>query len=179
MLATAFASFQYDAAQRLGWADEPSGPAEMAPPHGVELPELGSPVPVAAASSLAEVDPAKVRAALAKLLRDKDLGPHVLAAVGSVGGKLLFDSRAGAVTPASTMKLLTAVVALEALGPEHTFRTRVVSGARPRDLVLVGGGDPYLSAEPGKPGDYPRHADLRTLDRGDGHRTGVGGGAGR
>lgn len=163
MLATAFASFQYDAAQRLGWADEPSGPAEIEPPQGVELPELGSPAPVAAATSLAEVDPAKVRAALAKLLRDDDLGPHVLAAVGSVGGKVLFDSRAGAVTPASTMKLLTAVAALESLGPEHTFRTRVVSGARPRDLVLVGGGDPYLSAEPGKPGDDPRHADLRTL----------------
>jgi serine-type D-Ala-D-Ala carboxypeptidase/endopeptidase (penicillin-binding protein 4) len=163
LLAAAFASFQYDVARRAGWADEPSGPAAIAPPQGLDLGEPGSPLPVATTSPLAQVDPAKVRAALAKLLRDDDLGPHVLAAVGSLGGGVLFDTRVGAATPASTMKLLTAVAALESLGPEHTFRTRVVAGARPRDLVLVGGGDPYLSAEPGKPGDYPRHADLRTL----------------
>ena len=165
LLATAFASFQYDVAQRLGWADEPSGPAEISPPRGVELPVLGSPAPVAAALGQSSVDPAKVRAALARLLSDEDLGPHVMAAVSSPGTGVLFDTRAGAVIPASTMKLVTSVAALEALGPEHTFLTRVVTGERPRDLVLVGGGDPYLSAEPAKRSDYPRHADVRTLAR--------------
>ena len=165
LLATAFASFQYDVARRVGWVDEPTGPAQVAPPQGVQLPALTSPVPVAAVSPLAKVDPAKVRAALAKLLRDDDLGRHVLAAVGSLSGGTVFDTGVGAVTPASTMKLLTGLAALEALGPEHTFRTRVTSGARPRDLVLVGGGDPYLSLEPAEPGDYPPHADLRTLAR--------------
>lgn len=165
LLATAFASYQYDVARRLGWVDEPTGPSEISPPQGVQLPVLGSPAPVAAALSQSSVDPAKVRAALGRYLSDKDLGRHVLAAVGSPGAGTLFDTRVGAVTPASTLKLLTAVAALESLGPEHTFRTRVVTGDRPRDLVLVGGGDPYLSAEPAKRSDYPRHADVRTLAR--------------
>jgi D-alanyl-D-alanine carboxypeptidase/D-alanyl-D-alanine-endopeptidase (penicillin-binding protein 4) len=165
VLAAAFASFQYDAAHRLGWVDEPSGPAEISPPQGVDLPELSTPAPVALTLPQSDVDPAKVRAALAPYLSDDDLGRHVLAAVGSPGEGVLFDTRVGAVTPASTMKLLTAVAALESLGPDHTFRTRAVAGDRPRDLVLVGGGDPYLSAEPAKRSDYPPHADLRTLAR--------------
>ena len=165
VLAAAFASFQYDAARRLGWVDEPTGPAEITPPQGVDLPALVVPEPVAAAITQSDVDPAKVRAALAPYLSDKDLGRHFLAAVGSPGAGVLFDNRVGAVTPASTMKLLTAVAVLESLGPDHTFRTKVVSGPGPRDLVLVGGGDPYLTAEPAKHGDYPRHADVRTLAR--------------
>lgn len=164
LLATAFASFQYDVARRLGWADPP-GPAEISPPQGVQLPPLGNPAPVAADLAQSSVSPAKVRAALAKFLSDDDLGPHVLAAVGSPGAGVLFDTRVGAVIPASTMKLLTAAAALESLGPDHVFSTRVVAGPRPRNLVLVGGGDPYLAAEPAKPSDYPRHADVRTLAR--------------
>jgi D-alanyl-D-alanine carboxypeptidase/D-alanyl-D-alanine-endopeptidase (penicillin-binding protein 4) len=165
LLAAAFASFQYDVAQRLGWSDEPAGPAEIAPPQGVHLPELGSPSPVARSITRSDVAPGKVRSALAPYLSDKDLGRHVVAAVGSPGAGVVYDNGVAVATPASTMKLLTAVAALESLGPERTFRTTVVSGRRPRDLVLVGGGDPYLSVDPAKPGDYPAHADLRTLAR--------------
>ncbi|MBE7440599.1 MAG: D-alanyl-D-alanine carboxypeptidase [Spirochaetales bacterium] len=52
--------------------------------------------------------------------------------------------------PASTLKLLPAVLALERLGPEHTFRTdllldgRVNGQALEGDLFLRGGGDPAL-----------------------------------
>lgn len=47
--------------------------------------------------------------------------------------------------PASTVKLVTAVNALEAFGPAHRFATRVTSGSTARRVVLVGGGDPSLS----------------------------------
>jgi D-alanyl-D-alanine carboxypeptidase/D-alanyl-D-alanine-endopeptidase (penicillin-binding protein 4) len=48
-------------------------------------------------------------------------------------------------TPASNTKLLTALAALEQLGPDHSFRTRaVVDGAG--NLILIGGGDPVLSS---------------------------------
>lgn len=46
--------------------------------------------------------------------------------------------------PASNMKLFTAALALERLGPEYHLTTRLVH-ARSGDLVLVGGGDPSMS----------------------------------
>jgi D-alanyl-D-alanine carboxypeptidase/D-alanyl-D-alanine-endopeptidase (penicillin-binding protein 4) len=51
---------------------------------------------------------------------------------------------------------------LSALGPDHTFSTRVVAAGRGR-LVLVGGGDPLLAGRP-DPQD-PGGADLLTLAR--------------
>jgi D-alanyl-D-alanine carboxypeptidase/D-alanyl-D-alanine-endopeptidase (penicillin-binding protein 4) len=55
--------------------------------------------------------------------------------------------------PASTMKVLTTYAALEALGPAYTWRTRAYATGPVRDqvldgnLVLVGGGDPFMTAE--------------------------------
>jgi D-alanyl-D-alanine carboxypeptidase/D-alanyl-D-alanine-endopeptidase (penicillin-binding protein 4) len=55
--------------------------------------------------------------------------------------------------PASTMKVLTTWAALELLGPAHTWRTRAWSagplrnGVLEGDLVLEGGGDPFMTAD--------------------------------
>lgn len=55
--------------------------------------------------------------------------------------------------PASVMKLFTTYAALEALGPGHTWETRVHAGGPVRDgrlqgdLWFQGGGDPFLTAE--------------------------------
>jgi D-alanyl-D-alanine carboxypeptidase/D-alanyl-D-alanine-endopeptidase (penicillin-binding protein 4) len=55
-------------------------------------------------------------------------------------------------TPASTLKILTTAAALEVLGPEHTFTTKVVTpapglstSAPSTPITLVGGGDPTLT----------------------------------
>ena len=50
-----------------------------------------------------------------------------------------------ALTPASTLKIMTAIASLDALGAEHTFTTSVVSTAQDQ-IVLVGGGDPLLAS---------------------------------
>jgi len=50
--------------------------------------------------------------------------------------------------PASTAKLITAAAALLALNPTDRLITRVVTGPDPSTVVLVGGGDPTLTALP-------------------------------
>jgi serine-type D-Ala-D-Ala carboxypeptidase/endopeptidase (penicillin-binding protein 4) len=56
------------------------------------------------------------------------------------------------VLPASVQKIVVAAVALEVLGAEHRYTTRVVGpspvdGVVSGDLVLVGGGDPLLAGD--------------------------------
>lgn len=147
-------------------AAPPPGPAEVAPPAGLELP----PVPdvEAVAQPLPEpgaVSARKVEAAIAPFLADPNLGPRVLAAVDDLTtGRSLARVGSGTAIPASTTKLLTSLAALSALGPERTFQTRVVAGGS-GTIVLVGGGDPYLMAEPADqdPLRYPERADIATL----------------
>lgn len=68
-------------------------------------------------------------------------------------------------TPASTTKLATSVAALASVGPAHRITTRVVRGAG-GGIVLVGGGDPTLTALPPRPGaDHPPYASLLALAR--------------
>ena len=167
VVAAAFASFQYDLGERLGLASvAPADPAQVAPPPGLDLPALKSPRPVAAGlSESSAVDPVKVRRALAQYAAEKDLGRHRIIAVGSLDGSVWFDNAGGPFTPASTMKLLTSAAALESLGPERTFATTVVDGSKARDIVLVGGGDPFLARKRASASTYPRPADIRTLAR--------------
>ena len=69
-------------------------------------------------------------------------------------------------TPASTLKMLTTTAALEALGPDHRFTTRVVATPSSPRITLVGGGDPLLGRDASDPdGTYPARADLDTLAR--------------
>ena len=147
-------------------------PAAVAPPAGLELPAWPQPVSRSRrpAQSPALVRPAAVEAALAKGLRDKTLGKHVVAAVGDLGGDgAVWTHDDDQFLPASITKVLTSTAALAALGPDTTFTTRVVAGANPREVVLVGGGDPYLSSKPLTPEEqattYPERADVVTLAR--------------
>ncbi len=75
------------------------------------------------------------------------------AVVASVNGNRLF-------VPGSTTKLLTMGTALEVLGADHRFRTRVYrtgpirNGSVDGDLVLVASGDPNLSGRQRPDGRY-------------------------
>jgi D-alanyl-D-alanine carboxypeptidase/D-alanyl-D-alanine-endopeptidase (penicillin-binding protein 4) len=152
-------------AYRLDDGDHPDpsdDPAAVAPPAGLVLPALSAPAPVAEPAQGGLLDPAKVRRAVAPLLRDDDLGPDVLATISGLDGTLLYSSGMGTATPASTLKLLTATAALETLGPDHTFATTVVAD-RPGRIVLVGGGDPLLASKPGGHAAYPHPGDIVTL----------------
>ncbi|HSN19725.1 MAG TPA: D-alanyl-D-alanine carboxypeptidase, partial [Usitatibacter sp.] len=70
------------------------------------------------------------------------------------GGPILLSHREhAAMNPASVMKLVTSVAALDLLGPAFRFRTDVLldgaleDGVLRGNLVLRGGGDPKLTYE--------------------------------
>lgn len=100
-------------------------------------------------------------AALAPALTAPALGTVTASVLDAVTGQSLYSSGADTPqTPASTNKIATSVAALSLLGPDHRFRTTVVSPA-PGRIVLVGGGDPTLTAA-ATGGPDPR-ASLATL----------------
>ena len=74
--------------------------------------------------------------------------------VDLASGKTLYEANPDHFfIPASNTKLFTTAMALQRLGPDFAFRTRVVADGPPDaegrvhgDLRLVGGGDPNLSA---------------------------------
>ena len=85
-------------------------------------------------------------AALAPALASDALGKVTASVVDAATGRTLYSSGAAVPqTPASTNKIATSVAALSLLGPAHRFTTTVVSPA-PGRIVLVGGGDPTLTA---------------------------------
>lgn len=159
----------YDVGPRhLGWkgADPRTDPAAVVAPPVLDLPELVTPEPVADGAPGAELDAELVAAAVRGTLPRGDVGPRAAVLVAGLSGDPVVSRGPARFVPASTTKLLTAVAALEVLGPDTTFETRVVEGAQgrgPREVVLVGGGDPLLASEPAEVDAWPPRADVRTL----------------
>ncbi|WP_369272622.1 D-alanyl-D-alanine carboxypeptidase/D-alanyl-D-alanine-endopeptidase [Streptomyces sp. R11] len=85
---------------------------------------------------------------LGPLLDVPELGTRRSAAIVDVAsGKRLFGvGAAEPLTPASTTKIATAAAALTAMGPDHRLTTRTALEPDTKELVLVGGGDPTLTA---------------------------------
>ena len=89
------------------------------------------------------------------LVAGSRLTGRVAYAVADVKTGLMLETREAATgqPPASVAKAVTALYALEALGPQHRFATRLVSsgvisnGTLSGDLVLAGGGDPTLDTD--------------------------------
>ncbi|WP_405491562.1 D-alanyl-D-alanine carboxypeptidase/D-alanyl-D-alanine-endopeptidase [Streptomyces sp. NBC_00096] len=95
------------------------------------------------------VNSGSLAAALRPLLADSALGSvRGASVIDTATGQVLYESGAReAMTPASTVKIATATAALTALGPDHRIRTTVTPGAGPGQIILVGGGDPSLTAK--------------------------------
>lgn len=113
--------------------------------------------------------PVPTAALLQKYLRgqlnSKNLGQLHGIISDALTGEVLWQKQASvATTPASTTKLLTAAAALLAMPHTKRLVTRVVAGASPGQLILVGAGDPTLTVQPKGARslftDAPRLADL-------------------
>jgi serine-type D-Ala-D-Ala carboxypeptidase/endopeptidase (penicillin-binding protein 4) len=86
------------------------------------------------------------------LVSKAKLGGEVVFAVADAETGQMLEGRAPerGLPPASVVKALTAIYALDTLGPAHRFETRLIAtgpvqnGILSGDLVLAGGGDPML-----------------------------------
>lgn len=87
-----------------------------------------------------------VGCSIKKQASDAKLGTFTGQVIDLATGKVLYDN--GATKPsitASSIKILTAASAMQALGPNFRMSTKVVySPSNPDTVVLVGGGDPTL-----------------------------------
>lgn len=84
---------------------------------------------------------------VAKELRARQLGTQTAIVLdSSTGERLLTDNADKPIPMGSVMKLVTAAVALDALGPNGRLTTRVVDGSTDGTVILIGGGDPTLRA---------------------------------
>ncbi|KOU37083.1 D-alanyl-D-alanine carboxypeptidase/D-alanyl-D-alanine-endopeptidase [Streptomyces sp. NPDC059558] len=143
---------------RTGGADHGDGPGsgrlpQAAPSAPGVLGGIGPGVPRAQSAPAAPASAGGLAAALKPLLADPALGTvRTASVVDTATGQVLYESGArDAMTPASTVKIVTAAAVLAALGPEHRIRTTVAPGAAPGQIVLVGGGDPSLTAKKKSP----------------------------
>ncbi|MFF0814586.1 D-alanyl-D-alanine carboxypeptidase/D-alanyl-D-alanine-endopeptidase [Rhodococcus sp. NPDC003318] len=137
----------------LGFGTSTASPTTTPAPPPVTPTQQVAPVPADAPTPT----PAGVAAALGPALANPALGSFTGVVSDAASGAVLWSQGADTpMVPASTTKVLTAAAALLALPPEHRVATRVVQGSEPGQIVVVGGGDPTLTAQPaGQPGYYP------------------------
>jgi D-alanyl-D-alanine carboxypeptidase/D-alanyl-D-alanine-endopeptidase (penicillin-binding protein 4) len=125
-------------------------------PWAPNAPKGDSPEPAAATRVLQGPDNSGqaptangVKTALAGAAGNSALGQLTGSVVDPVSGSVLWDRNAAtAVTPASTTKVLTSAAVLLSMDPNTRLSTKIVQGADPGTVILVGGGDPTLTALP-------------------------------
>ncbi|HEU4361075.1 MAG TPA: D-alanyl-D-alanine carboxypeptidase/D-alanyl-D-alanine-endopeptidase [Mycobacterium sp.] len=116
----------------------PEPPLATASPAVVPV---GDTAPMPTGSGLAAV--------LAAVAADPDLGRLGGRISDAMTGRQLWAQQDELpLQPASTNKVLTAAAALLSLDPGARITTRVITGSQPGVIVLVGAGDPTLSAAP-------------------------------
>ncbi|MGW9415399.1 D-alanyl-D-alanine carboxypeptidase/D-alanyl-D-alanine endopeptidase [Arthrobacter cupressi] len=129
-------------------------PEQLSTSRGVEPLDPSAPIPL----------PSKVAAQLDAALKPDGAGTFTAVVLDALSGDVVYERDGGRNrVPASNMKLLTAVAALQAAGPETRFATEVLAGPKPSTVVLRGGGDVLLASGPSAPEEVMGRAGLQTL----------------
>ncbi len=95
------------------------------------------------------------RTTAAEMIAEADLGGTVGFVVADARTGSILENTDGTVPlpPASVAKAVTALYALDRLGPQHRFETRIIAegvisdGILDGNLILAGGGDPILTTD--------------------------------
>ncbi len=103
-----------------------------------------APAELGAGDAVAPLPDPKILTAKLKSISTSGIGKVGLTVTTTDGQVLADRSGSTPLTPASTMKVLSTMAALDILGADRTFVTRVVDGEEGR-VFLVGGGDPLLT----------------------------------
>jgi len=111
----------------------------VAPPPAPQSPAPGLPAP----DATAPVDATAIKQGIDALDRSA-LGTVSYCVTDLAGDQVAGEDTSTDRTPASSWKLFTSLAVLSAYGADHRFATTVV--ASPTGVVLVGGGDPFLTA---------------------------------
>ncbi|SEQ30495.1 D-alanyl-D-alanine carboxypeptidase / D-alanyl-D-alanine-endopeptidase (penicillin-binding protein 4) [Lentzea xinjiangensis] len=139
------------------------GGAEAVETRPPAPPAVVQPLVKAATAGAPAPSPAGVQRALAGPAANGVLGPLTGSVVDPASGALLWQqANTTPATPASSLKILTAAAALLSLEKTDRLSTKVVQGAEPGTVVIVGGGDPTISGVPGR-SVYPGAATLDDL----------------
>jgi serine-type D-Ala-D-Ala carboxypeptidase/endopeptidase (penicillin-binding protein 4) len=144
------------------WTEEfrHGGLTTAAPPAPVRPFPRVAPAP----SNAPAPSPAGIAAALAAVVGNPDLGAFAGEVTDADRATVLWSADASKpMIPSSTAKILTTAAALLTLPSDHRVTTRVVTGSAPNELVLVGGGDPTLTAQADGKGYYPNGPSLSDL----------------
>ncbi|WIB09598.1 D-alanyl-D-alanine carboxypeptidase/D-alanyl-D-alanine-endopeptidase [Arthrobacter sp. zg-Y820] len=130
----------------------------------VRLASGGDEFPVPAGSEAPAPDTRVLAALLDAELAVDGSGKFSGAVQDALTGEVLYDLDGDVpVTPASSLKLLTAAAALSDLGADTRFETGVHAGTAPGTIILKGGGDVLLTAGESDDDAIVGHAGLQTL----------------
>lgn len=141
-------------------APDPSSPGSSSTGVQSPLAGTGASLPGSGSTKPGQADPNVVSRRISEL-RSDGAGQTAWTVLAADGTRLAGVADTTVMTPASTLKVLTGLLALDAMPAEQRFATRVTSPA-PGSIVLVGGGDPSLTTNP-VPSGYPRPASLAEL----------------
>ncbi|WP_290056049.1 D-alanyl-D-alanine carboxypeptidase/D-alanyl-D-alanine endopeptidase [Amycolatopsis solani] len=129
---------------RLGLPWAPNAPKGDSPEPGAATRQLQGP------NNAGQAPTANgVKSVLASAAGNGALGQLTGSVIDPVTGTVLWDRGSGTpVTPASTTKVLTSAAALLSLDHNLRLSTKIVQGADPGTVVLVGGGDTTITNLP-------------------------------
>ncbi|MET4060584.1 D-alanyl-D-alanine carboxypeptidase/D-alanyl-D-alanine-endopeptidase (penicillin-binding protein 4) [Arthrobacter sp. UYP6] len=137
-------------------------PSYQEAPSSLAARETEFPVPANLESPLPDKD--ELAVLLDAELAVSGSGDFHGAVLDALTGDIIYDlDGEAAVTPASSLKILTATAALSVLGSETRFETAVYQGADPDTIVLAGGGDVLLGSGESDPDTVVGRAGLQSL----------------